>query len=65
MSNRNIYAIVRIKTGKLITENTRLPIFWYKKEADRRAKDFIGVTVVRVSVEKISLLLNNTNNGAG
>lgn len=55
--SKNLYAIIRIKTGKLITENTRLPIFWYKKEALHRAKDFIGVEVIPVNEEKLLKLL--------
>lgn len=56
--SKNIYVIVRAKTGKLITENIRLPFFWYKKEADHRAKDFIGAKVVPMKIADLITLLN-------
>jgi hypothetical protein len=61
MSKKIIYAIIRIKTGKLICENMRLPIFWYKKEADHRAKDFIGCKVVRIKETDLTSLIPTTN----
>lgn len=61
--SKNIYVIVRAKTGKLITENARLPFFWYKKEADHRAKDFIGAKVVPMKIADLTSLLKQTTDG--
>jgi hypothetical protein len=60
--SKNSYAIIRIKTGKLITESEKLPIFWNKKSAEFRAKDFTGVKVIPVSNNDILNLINNSSN---
>lgn len=59
--SKNVFVIVRVKTGKLISEDERLPIFWYKKSADHRAKDFIGVKVIPVNEKELLKLLTTTN----
>lgn len=59
---KNSYAIIRIKTGNLITESEKLPIYWNKKQAEYRAKDFIGVKVVPVSNKDLSKLLKQQSN---
>jgi hypothetical protein len=60
--SKNSYAIIRIKTGKLITESEKLPIFWNKKNADFRAKDFIGVKVIPISNSELVKLINKVSN---
>lgn len=60
--SKNVFVIVRAKTGKLISENERLPIFWYKKYADHRAKDFIGVKVISINEKELIKLLTHTTN---
>jgi hypothetical protein len=60
--SKNSYAIIRIKTGKLITESEKLPIFWNKKSAEYRAKDFIGVKVIPLSNNELVNLINKICN---
>lgn len=62
MSNKYYYAIIRNKTGKLITESGNLPIFWNKRNADYRAKDFIDVTVVPISATELAALIKTNSN---
>lgn len=62
MSNKYYYAIIRNKTGKLITESEKLPIFWSKKNANYRAKDFIDVSVIPISATELATLIKNNSN---
>ncbi len=56
------YAVVDIKTRKLIIHNGQLPVFWLKKIAKEAALTHIGSVVIPIWHDDMVELLNRSYN---
>jgi DNA/RNA endonuclease G (NUC1) len=62
MPQKYYYAVVHKETGKLLVESNRLPIYWLKSEAEKRAKSFQDFIVQPVDIEKLERLILSHKN---
>lgn len=59
MPQQNYYVLVRRVTGKMITINSQLPIYWRKDVAEDDCKDYKGCVVKKVNVIDLDNLIKN------
>lgn len=60
MAQKNYFAIVNIRTGKLLLNSALLPIYWRQDVANEEAARFKGYKVVPVSIERLEFLIKNS-----
>lgn len=56
IEKKNVWALMH-DNGSLIIVGGNLPIYWYKKVAEKYAKEF-GGNVVKINGSKLTKLLN-------
>lgn len=61
MSQKNYFAIVHKKTGNFLLNGATLPIYWLKKVAVEKAKEFPNYIVQPVLVSEIEELVLKGN----
>ena len=60
MAQKNYFAIVNIRTGKLLLNSALLPIYWRQDVAKEVADRYPGYKVVPVSMEQLEFLIKNS-----
>jgi hypothetical protein len=59
MNAKYCYCVITNR-GKLLLEDHKLPFYWYKKIAKETSLKFKGSRIIRIPMESIDFIINNS-----